>query len=117
MNDQMPHRRFPCGGTQRCPWRLDAAPGQFPAERYEALRVTAEQNLTAPIFGCHDGAPGSGEDVACAGWLAVVGHRHIGVRIAVASGRLPASALVPGEGWPDLYGSYDELAAVNGAGR
>lgn len=34
---------------------------------------------------------------------------------AAAMGRLPAEVLDPGEGWPALYGSYDELAAANGA--
>ncbi len=39
----------------------------------------------------------------------------MGVRIAVNDGRLPMSALERGENWPELYGSYEELAAANGA--
>jgi hypothetical protein len=54
-----------------------------------------------------------GREQACAGWLAVAGYGHLGVRLAVAMGRLPAGALEPGEDWPGLYASYDELAAAN----
>jgi hypothetical protein len=66
------------------------------------------------MFGCHKGAPGTDDDLACAGWLAVAGAEHIRVRLAVALGDLPASALSPGDGWPELYDSYGELAAANG---
>jgi hypothetical protein len=36
------------------------------------------------------------------------------VRIAVAFGELPADALEPGDDWPELFGSYDEMAAAQG---
>jgi len=39
---------------------------------------------------------------------------HLGVRLAVVLGRLPASTLSPGENWPELFSSYDELAERNG---
>lgn len=32
------YRSFPCA---ECPWRRDVPPGQFTAERFEALRVSA----------------------------------------------------------------------------
>lgn len=50
----------------------------------------------------------------CAGWLAIAGTYHLGIRLAVALGRLPASVLQAGEDWPDLFGSYDEMAERNG---
>lgn len=108
----VPHRRYPCA---ECPFRLDTKPGQFPACRYEALRETAgtpgrEAPFGAPMFACHKSPEGREE--ACAGWLAVAGYDHFGVRIAVLRGELPASALAPGEGWPVLYESYDEMAAA-----
>lgn len=112
MTQQIPHRRYPC---RECPWRRDTAPGQFTAERYGALACTSEQTpgeqpgLTAPLFACHKSPEGAEE--ACAGWLAAVGNVHIRVRLAVAHGRLPAEALTPGEGWPELYPSYLEMAA------
>lgn len=106
----VPHRHFPCA---ECPWRVDTEPGQFPACRYEALRGTTgapgcEAGLRSPLFACHKSAEGREE--ACAGWLAAVGTEHLGVRLAVASGRLPAESLSPGVGWPALHASYEEMA-------
>ncbi|MFF3256992.1 DUF6283 family protein [Actinacidiphila glaucinigra] len=124
----MPHRTFPCN---ECPWRLDVPPGQFPPERFEQLRATSVQPdprtdpdayQAAAIgqqdkFGCHKGAPGSGEDLACAGWLAVAGTQNLSVRIAVITGGLPADVLTPGADWPPLYGSYDAMAAAQDTGE
>lgn len=86
-------------------------PCRVPPERYEALRVTvggpgAEAGLCAPIFACH--ATPEGGERACAGWLAVAGRDHLGMRLAVASGRLDPTALAPPEEW-DLYDSYEEM--------
>lgn len=111
---KLPYCVRPCAN---CPWRRDSAAGEFPAERYEALRATAgvpgrEAELDAPIFACHKSE--SGRDRACAGWLAIAGTDHLGIRLAVAVGRLPAGVLQPGEDWPDLFGSYDEMAERNG---
>jgi hypothetical protein len=107
-----PRVRRPC---DECPWRADAEPGRFPACRYDELRATTEQRFGAPLFACHK-TP-DGHDRTCAGWLATVGHRHIGVRMAVATGRLDPAALEPGSDWPELYESYEELAEANGAGH
>ena len=113
MSDSLlPYRRYPCA---ECPFRRDTKPGQFPACRYSALQDTAgrpgaEAPLGAPLFACHKSPEGREE--ACAGWLAVAGYDHLGVRLAVAMGRLPASALMPDDGWPKLFGSYAETAAA-----
>ncbi|WP_433235347.1 DUF6283 family protein [Streptosporangium sp. CA-135522] len=116
---EMPRRKFPCG---ECPWQVSAELGKFPAERYEELRATCQPNAAGvpplpgtPMFGCHVGDPKTGEDLACAGWLAVEGFEHIGVRLALADGRIPASALQPGHNWPELYPSYEAMAEANGA--
>lgn len=114
----MKARRSPCS---ECPWRRDVPPGQFPSTRYQALEKTHggpghEAPLDAPWFGCHK-MPAyvePGEEVACAGWLAVEGIQHLGVRLAVSAGAVPAEALRPGEGWPELFGSYAEMAAAQG---
>ncbi|MDF5756563.1 DUF6283 family protein [Spongiactinospora sp. TRM90649] len=119
----MKHRAFPCGGEQKCPWRRDAEPGQFPAERYEAVVATCRDHraghalIGAPVFGCHKGEPGTGDDLACAGFLAIEGRSSVEVRLAVARGRLPVEVLAPGEDWPTLYASYEELAEANGVAR
>ncbi|MFI9630971.1 DUF6283 family protein [Streptomyces sp. NPDC052042] len=84
---QVPRCKVPC---PRCPWRKDVEPGEFPASRYEELRVTSEQRagaepgFGAPLFACHKTK--EGREWACAGWLAAVGHRHLGVRLAIAQG-------------------------------
>lgn len=107
---ELPRQKRPCA---ECPFRRDVEPGQFPAERYEALRESCrhEQNvqapLGAPMFACHK-SPEGGE-FACAGWLAVEGHNHIGVRVAVATGHLPVDALAPKPDWPELYATYEEV--------
>lgn len=110
---ELPHCVRPCSN---CPWRKDSPAGEFPAARYETLRATAgspgnEAGLVAPIFACHKSEPG--RDRACAGWLAVVGVEHLGIRLAVTLGRLPARMLRPGADWPDLFGSYEEMADRN----
>lgn len=104
----------PCAN---CPWRRDAAPGEFPASRYEALTATSgspgnEVPIGAPLFACHKTA--EGKEIACAGWLAAVGRYHLGMRVAVLDGRLDPAAFDPGPDWPELYGSYAEMATVNG---
>lgn len=40
------------------------------------------------------------------------GIEHLGVRLAVAAGHLSPDCLRPGDGWPDLYPGYDEMAAA-----
>jgi len=65
------------------------------------------------MFACHKSAEGREE--ACAGWLAAVGYEHIGVRIALTRGDLPVAAMEPGEGWPELFGTYEEMADAQGA--
>jgi hypothetical protein len=110
---EVPHRRRPCA---ECPWRRDTLAGQFPACRYDLLRTTSEQQPgnepgpTAPLFACHKSPEGREE--ACAGWLAAVGHRHLGVRLAIIQQRLPAHVIEPDDGWPDLFGTYAEMAAA-----
>jgi hypothetical protein len=108
-------RRYPCA---ECPFRCDTQPGQFPACRYDALRETAgspgsEVPLGAPFFACHKSPEGA--DEVCAGWLAACGIEHLGVRMAVLTGRLEPEHLRPGEGWPELFATYDEMAATQGA--
>jgi hypothetical protein len=111
---EFPHRDTPCAN---CPVRRDSPAGEFPPERYVALRATAgtagnEVGLNAPIFACHKSSDGN--PMACAGWLAQFGYEHLGIRLAVATGRLPAESLQPRPGWPPLFDTYDEMAARNG---
>lgn len=114
MPDQIPHMKRPCN---ECPWRVDSPPDQFSSCRFDALRDTsgrvgAEAHVGAAFFACHK--PQEGKDAICAGWLAVEGYNNLGARYLGVVGRLPAEAFTPGTDWPELYGSYDEMAANKG---
>lgn len=103
----------PCAS---CPWRRDAAARDIPnfdmklAERLAATcpdKRGMGPEFGASLFACHQSKVGG--EFACAGWLATVGHRHPAVRIAVATRRLDAAALSPGEDWPPLHADYQQV--------
>jgi hypothetical protein len=102
----LPYAKRPCTA---CPWRIDARPGRFPAERWAALVATVDSGtgsapLGAPFFACH--TTPEGREQLCAGWLAQEGHGHVGIRVAVLQGRLPGEVLKPGEHWPALHATF-----------
>lgn len=111
----LPRQKRPC---VNCPFRTDVEPGEFPHERYAVLRESCRHEQTvqapigAPMFACHK-SPEGGE-FCCAGWLAVEGHNHIGVRLAVACGELPPEALSPRADWPELFDTYEAMAERQG---
>lgn len=118
MTDDFPRRRYPCN---ECPIRADNADNpqaKFPAERWACLSQTVRApdggspQLGSIMFGCHKGEPGTNADLACAGWLARFGGNHVNVRLAIAFGRLPVEALTPGEGWPELHETWDDVVAA-----
>lgn len=99
-----------------CPWRIDQSASDIPnfdLSLAEALAPTSPDargmgpDFGASMFACHQSKIGG--EIPCAGWLAKVGHRHPGVRMAVMSGRISADALAPGPGWPELHNSYPEV--------
>lgn len=93
------NRKHPC---EECPWRQDVTPGQFPAERYRQLAVTA-RDLTRRVFACHKSI--EGKEVACAGYLVQFPH-NLSVRIRGLQHR--PHTTVP------LYRDYREMAVANG---
>lgn len=103
----------PCSS---CPWRCDTVAQDIPNFDLDLAEGLANccpdkrgmgPDFGASIFACHQSKEGA--EIACAGWLAVVGHRHPGVRLAVLSQRLDSNALQPGAGWPPLHASYPEV--------
>lgn len=99
--------RKPCPS---CPWRVDQTAEDIPnfsLELAENLERTCHQDFGAPIFACHQSR--EGEEFACAGWLAVYGYDSIAVRMMVIAGRIPAEALQPGEDWPELEPSFEDV--------
>lgn len=89
----------------------------FSRGRFDALAGTSGRAgdaapLGAPMFACHKSREGA--DDACAGWLAVAGVEHLGVRLAVAQNRLDPAALSSGEDWPPLFSSFEEMAETQG---
>lgn len=113
----MPYRAYPCA---ECPFRRDNAHNanaKFPAEAWEHLADSAPRSgdndhpdMTDPLFGCHMGTPGhADDDLACAGWLALVGEHHVRIRLAIATGDLPAEALQAGDTWPPMHSTWDQV--------
>lgn len=109
---EKPAIRRPC---RSCPWRVDQhahAIPNFSLELAERLEATCPSggygvDMMAPQFACHQS--NEGEEIVCAGWLAVAGGRHPAVRLAVATGRLSPDALSPGDDWPELHESFNDL--------
>ncbi|MGW5688825.1 DUF6283 family protein [Nonomuraea sp. NPDC003754] len=68
---------------------------------------------SAPRMACHKDQPDTAHPFRlCAGWLAVVGPEHIGVRMSLLHGRLPGGAVDPDRcHWPPLHASLPELLA------
>lgn len=117
-DEPVEHRTHPCA---RCPWRRDADLTTFSGADMAMLRRANgrpgdEAPFTASRVGCHKDQPGTTHAWRlCAGWLAVAGHYHLGVRIAAMAGGLPPDILEPGPGWPELYESLEELEAARRA--
>ena len=113
------YRRFPC---RECPVRCDNKDNprsKFPRERWEQLRRTWEGTrpgesapLGAALFGCHEGAPGSGEDLLCAGWAASFGTGSVTLRLLASAGMVPREVFRPGDNWPELYRNWDTMASA-----
>ncbi len=122
MTEPFPRRLYPC---DECPIRSDNSANprsKFPAERWAALSASVrdpdtgqDPQLGEILFGCHKGAPGSDADLACAGWLVTFGADHVMVRLALATGRLPLSALTPGDNWPPLHQSWPDVVRAQTA--
>lgn len=68
------------------------------------------------MMACHLDQPDTAHPIRlCAGYLAVVGRDHLGVRLKVMAGHLPETVLDPGEGWPALYESLEVMRARRAA--
>jgi len=99
-----------------CPWRIDATAQDIPhfdLVLAENLATTCqdergmELDFGVSMFACHQSK--DGREIACAGWMATLGHRHTGVHLAVAMKRLDASALQPCAQWPGLHPSHQQV--------
>jgi len=103
----------PCPG---CPWRCDTDASDIPnfsIEKARGLVATSPDekghgpDFGSPLFACHQSKEGG--EIACAGWLAAVGHVHPNVRLAVLRGRLDPKGLQPGDDWPQLHDNYRDV--------
>lgn len=108
------YRESPC---TRCPWRVDADLTVFTDADMDRLRRAdgtpgREAPLDARTIACHLDQPGTAHPMRlCSGWLAVVGPYHLGVRMLVIAGKLPAAVLSRRPGWPALVDSLATLLA------
>lgn len=110
--------KTPAQPCPSCPWRVDKDARDIPnfsLPMAESLAGTSpDENDMGPefdaaFFACHQSKEGS--EIPCAGWLAAVGHRHPGVRLAVSMRRVSPAALSPGEDWPQLHDNYPDVLA------
>jgi hypothetical protein len=97
---ELEHRGKPC---VKCPWQADANLTDFSDADFDKLQAAngcrgAEAPVTAPMMACHLDQPDTAHPMRlCAGYLAVVGRDHLGVRLKVMAGcRRPFSSLVWG---------------------
>lgn len=99
-----------------CPWRVDQSAQDIPGFSLEMARDLAATcpnerghgpSFGAAMFACHQSKIGG--EMACAGWLATVGHSHPNVRLAVIQGRVSPDALSPGDDWPALHENYGQV--------
>lgn len=98
--------RRPCND---CPWRLDAPRGVWPADRFQALFRSAQDDGLA-AFACHHST--AERPVDCQGWVRVVGDSSIGVRLAIAKGRVTVAELLDRTG-PKLFRSFAAMLRAN----
>lgn len=120
--NRFPRREFPC---DQCPIRADNRDNpdaKFSTDRWNAMSSTVRDPNTGRqpmpgdiLFACHKGAPGTNADLACAGWLARFGADHVGIRLAVALGNLPRTALSPGDNWPPLHETWEDVVRAQTA--
>ena len=99
-----------------CPGRLDQTAKDIPGFSVAKARDLADTcpdarghgpDFDAKVFACHQSRVG--EEFACAGWLATVGHCHPKVRLACVQGRVPEASLAPGRDWPALHANYGDV--------
>jgi len=70
-----------------------------------------EAPLGSPMFACHKSA--ERKEIACAGWLVAVGvDFNLTARVNLATGDMQMPER--DETWPELFDSYDEMAATQG---
>ena len=91
----------------KCPWRADVDPYDIPdgycetkhANLASTIAKDPLRSLNGPlrIMACHESTPGNG--IPCAGWLMnqLGPGNNIGLRLAVAHGRLDADVELVGE--------------------
>lgn len=99
-----------------CPWRIERTAQDIPlfsldkAERLAGTCPNAEgfgPDFGATWFACHQSR--DGKEIPCAGWLAAVGDAHPGVRFAVMRGHISPQALEPGDDWPALHETFQQV--------
>lgn len=100
------YRREPCSD---CPWRKDAAIGEFNAEAYRHSANTA-YDMSTHQFSCHQS--GIEKPAACAGFLLRGADHNLSVRLAQMNGRIDLRKVK--DGGHELYESYRAMAEANG---
>lgn len=100
----------PCSG---CPWRIDTAMSIVP--QAEDLCGSRENTLRpgTPMMPCHKTPPDADQNI-CAGWLALYGNYHLGVRLMIGCGAFPLSVLEVDPAWPPLHPDVQSIIEAHG---
>lgn len=82
----------PC---ESCPYRRDVPSGVWAENEYRSLERYDEEMWAQPpaLFQCHQNDQASGAARMCAGWVATHGDQLLGLRVAVAKGRVDPAVL------------------------
>ena len=102
------YQHHPCA---RCPWRLDAPIGAFPAQAFRDSAHTAN-DLSEVAFGCHAERPHAPK--TCAGFLLAGAGHNMRFRVNVLAGKIDLDKL---HTTVELYDSYVDMAVANGVDR
>lgn len=105
------YAKEPCNG---CPWRTDTAMS-IDVEEAEKVCGSPERPLMPgdAMMPCHKKYPDA-DQYLCAGWLALFGWHHIGVRLMIGSGVIPPEALEVNPDWPPLHPDVQSIKEAHG---
>jgi hypothetical protein len=103
--------RRPCSN---CPWRKDAPTEHWDPEHFREIWRDCQDDGLHMMLCHHANEVSAPEDKPiCQGWVRVMGHDAIGVRIALVRGRVTRREVEDKEG-PELFETFEDMLLANG---
>lgn len=101
--------RRPCSN---CPWRVDAPRQHWDPSHFEEIWRNCQDDGPHLML-CHKAGSNKGPDApVCQGWVRVMGDAAIGVRIALAFGRITVAEVLDRSG-PRLFKTFAAMLRAN----